>query len=201
MAQLPNTWAGALDDGDPADGAAMEGYLDAIRTSVNSIDDSQIAAGANIDAAKLIDQSIDNTKIIDDGILANEKLADDSVIDEKLDWDDDTQGIKAIQVNRVKLTMLTGSHAVVVASGTATKTESVAFATESDDYVAAFDTTTGLRILCTIFADTSPAEALVVEVDAIATTGFDIIVRTGDDGVVGADRTVAVHWIAIGRRT
>lgn len=53
MAKAPDTWSGTLDVDDPADGPGMDTNLDGLKTASDSIDNTQIAAGAAIEQTKL----------------------------------------------------------------------------------------------------------------------------------------------------
>ena len=53
MALLGNPWSGNLDVGDPASGPDMETWLNAIRTVVNALDNTNLTAAAGVNTTKL----------------------------------------------------------------------------------------------------------------------------------------------------
>lgn len=53
MSTLSNPWSGNTDTADPLVGADLGTWLDAIRTAVNSIDNTNISASAGINITKL----------------------------------------------------------------------------------------------------------------------------------------------------
>lgn len=184
MATVANTWSGSLDDGDPADGGVVETALDALRAGINSIDASQIASGANIDGADLLD-----------GSIANAKLTDATIADGKLNW----SSVTAVRAAAAARKMIVGTKSVTVANGTDEKTEAVDFTTDGQDTPTDFSSTTGLIVVATVVGTQTDTEELMVDVNTIATTGFNAVVRTCSSGNTTADRTVTVHWMAFGR--
>lgn len=179
MATVANTWAGNLDDGDPADGGVVETALDALRAGINSIDASQIASGSNIDGDSLLDNSVPSAK-----------LEDDTVADGKLDWSSVT-ALRAAAAGR-KVTVGTKTITLAAAaSGTAT----ITFASDGNDSPTAFSSATGVIVQLT--AQHAHTAGIVAEMTGAPTaTTVAIRVFTVDASTPSLD--VTVHWTAIG---
>lgn len=174
MAQVSDTWSATLNVAWTTSlGTTIEGYLTALQAGVNSINDSQLAAGASADLAKAKDASL---------------------TDAKVDWTD----LTACRAAAAGVKVVTGTTSVTVASGTASKTESVDLDADGDNSPTNFSSTTALRIVVAIEGTITAGDELIADIDNVAADSFDITVRTPDNSNVASDRTVTVNWIAIG---
>jgi len=188
MALVADTWTGNQDPGDPLDGVANAGYLSALRTGVNSVDNSQIPAGANIDGAKLADATVTNAKLVN-LTIQNGKLL----------WNDATNGIRALATDAPQRKVIRGTKAMTVLAATTYIQATVTFTADGADAPSAFTSATDLNVVATFVNGSGAAlvELPTVSIGAITATTVVIGIQLG--AAAGANRAFTVHWIAVGR--
>lgn len=186
MALVSDTWTGNQDNGDPLDGVVNAAYLSALRAGVNSIDDSQIIAGANIQGSKFADLSI-----------ATSKLANNSITEGKLLKADAANGVRVVAATAAQRKELWGAKSVTITNPALSGTATVTFATDSADSGTAFANATDLIVVATVNHDAATA-AICCYVETVTATTFVIRLHWADNAA-HATTSRTVYWHAIGR--
>lgn len=177
MALVTDTWTGNLAAGSPLDGTEVEGYLSALRAGINSIDDTQIAVGANIQGSKFLDASIAHAKLL---IAA-------------------ATGARFPLLGAAQRKMVYGKKAFTITNPNDEISVAITFAADGVDTPSAFANATDLVVQATIESTIVDTEELICDINTIAATGFNCVVRTAASGPVAANRSGNIHWWAIGR--
>lgn len=199
MGLVTKTWGGlsATSPYPPADGAAMEGYLDAITTVVNgNIDDTNVKSGADINGSKLLNASIPAGKY-GAGSIVNADMAAGTIQDGRIDWTT-ANGLKALRTAAALRVIAFGQHTITTATwGTAVSSSPVITFASGDDSPPNFATTTGLRVVCQI--QTAEADEFVTRITAVTTSSFTVEVKEANGASITPGANINVNWIAIGR--
>lgn len=184
----------------PADGVAMEAYLDALwgalNPAVDGIDDANIKAAADIQGSKLLDGSIPAGKL-GSGVVSNTEIALGTLTDDRLLWAD-TTGIKALRTAAAQRKVAYGRFEITTALwGTAVLYSAAITFASGDDSPANFASTTGLRVFCQI--QTAEADEFVTRITALSVSGFTVEVKEASGASITPGASIFVEWMVVGR--
>lgn len=203
-------YVGLLDPGsDPADGAMLEASFDDLANILDgAIDNSNIAAGANIDGAKLASGTVPAAALVASSLGATQ-IAAGSITDTLLLWASSTSGVKALRTVNPQRKIMTGTISVTAANWNggaagATSSHAVVFSSGADEYSANFTSGTYEHVFFSI-QNSVAGEVITTRLSAVAVSGFTVILQASNNAVGVLDPafvpagTILVHWWAFGQ--
>lgn len=208
MATLANTtWQSPkFDAGTPAAGSDLRTVFDDIRTSVNSITDAQVAAGANIAGSKLADGGISTAKLADGAVTAI-KIANTTITGAKIASGTLTDGLfdyTSVKVARTPhiagYKMIWGQLSAAAAAAN-TQDFVIVFTTHSTPAAGAtaFSSATNLQVMAIAQGPNSTDILACFQKGAATTTGVTFTVHRVDAANLNTGGTpIILHFLAIG---